>query len=84
MAIAPEASDFDVPEVSSADRLRRLLVRLLVYGILSLWVVVCLFPIYWTVTTSFKRAPDVMRSHLVPFVDFEPQWLGWRSLGRPW
>jgi multiple sugar transport system permease protein len=56
-------------------------VRGLTYGILILWAVICLFPIYWTVTTSFKIAPDVMRSHLVPFVDFDPRWLGWRSLG---
>jgi multiple sugar transport system permease protein len=55
--------------------------RFVIYGILILWTIVCLFPIYWTITTSFKAAPDVMQGHLVPFVDFEPQWLGWRSLG---
>ena len=55
--------------------------RVVIYGILILWAVVCLFPIYWTITTSFKAAPDVMQSRLIPFVDFEPQWLGWRSLG---
>ncbi|MCT9000221.1 carbohydrate ABC transporter permease [Chelativorans intermedius] len=58
-----------------------MLLRLLVYSILLLWAVICLFPIYWTVTTSFKMAPDVMRGHLVPWVDYTPQWLGWRSLG---
>lgn len=79
--ITPQEADFVTPPVSPAERLRRFVVRALVYGILGLWAVICLFPIYWTVTTSFKRAPDVMRSHLVPFVDFEPQWLGWRSLG---
>ena len=42
---------------------------------------VCLFPIYWTVTTSFKTAPDVTQGHLVPFVDYQPDWRGWRSLG---
>ena len=55
--------------------------RVLIYGALILWALICLFPIYWTVTTSFKIAPDVMRGHLVPWVDFEPQWRGWRSLG---
>ncbi len=55
--------------------------RVLIYGALILWTVICLFPIYWTVTTSFKIAPDVMRGHLIPWVDFEPQWRGWRSLG---
>ena len=55
--------------------------RVLIYGALILWALICLFPIYWTVTTSFKIAPDVMRGHLVPWGDFEPQWRGWRSLG---
>lgn len=55
--------------------------RLLIYGVLILWAVICLFPIYWTVTTSFKIAPDVMRGHIVPWWDFTPKWLGWKSLG---
>ncbi len=55
--------------------------RVLIYGALILWAFISLFPIYWTVTTSFKTAPDVMQGHLIPWVDFEPQWLGWRSLG---
>ena len=55
--------------------------RVLIYGALIFWAFICLFPIYWTVTTSFKIAPDVMRGNLVPWVDFEPQWRGWRSLG---
>jgi multiple sugar transport system permease protein len=52
-----------------------------IYGALILWAVVSIFPIYWTITTSFKTAPDVMQGHLVPWLDFEPAWLGWRSLG---
>ncbi|WP_309084318.1 carbohydrate ABC transporter permease [Chelativorans sp.] len=63
------------------DRLRRILVRTIVYGILAAWAFICLFPIYWTVTTSFKLAPNVMQGHLIPFVDFTPQWRGWQSLG---
>ena len=55
--------------------------RMLIYGALVFWSLVCLFPIYWTVTTSFKIAPDVMQGHLIPWVDFVPQWRGWRSLG---
>ena len=52
-----------------------------IYGALALWAAICLFPIYWTVTTSFKTAPDVTQGHLVPFVDYQPDWRGWRSLG---
>jgi multiple sugar transport system permease protein len=55
--------------------------RTLVYGALILWAVICLFPIYWTVTTSFKMAPNVMKGNMIPWVDFQPAWLGWRSLG---
>ncbi|CTQ34575.1 carbohydrate ABC transporter permease [Jannaschia rubra] len=52
-----------------------------IYALLILWAVVCLFPIYWTVTTSFKAAPDVMQGNMIPWVDFEPKRLGWRALG---
>ena len=55
--------------------------RALIYGVLILWAVICLFPIYWTLTTSFKAAPDVMKGNLIPWWDFTPKWLGMRSLG---
>ena len=55
--------------------------RVVIYGVLILWAFICLFPIYWTVTTSFKAAPDVMKGNLIPWVDFVPKWLGLRSLG---
>jgi multiple sugar transport system permease protein len=55
--------------------------RFAIYGILILWAVICLFPIYWTVTTSFKMAPNVMKGNMVPWVDYDPAWLGFRSLG---
>lgn len=55
--------------------------RTAIYGALVLWAIVCLFPIYWTITTSFKSAPDVMQGNLIPFVDFAPDWKGWRALG---
>ncbi len=55
--------------------------RLAVYALLILWALICLFPIYWTLTTSFKMAPDVMKGNMVPWVDFTPKWLGWKSLG---
>jgi multiple sugar transport system permease protein len=54
---------------------------MVVYALLILWACICLFPIYWSVTTSFKVAPDVMRGHLIPFIDFQPNWKGLRSLG---
>ena len=53
----------------------------MIYGLLLFWAFVCLFPIYWTVTTAFKSATDVTQGHLIPWLDFQPDWKGWRSLG---
>ncbi len=55
--------------------------RVAIYGALILWAFICLFPIYWTLTTSFKIAPNVMKGALVPWWDFAPDWKGWRALG---
>ena len=52
-----------------------------IYAILVFWAFVSLFPIYWTLTTSLKTAVNVTQGHLIPFVDFAPDWRGWRSLG---
>jgi multiple sugar transport system permease protein len=53
----------------------------LIYAALLFWAFISLFPIYWTFTTSFKTAVNVTQGHLIPWVDFLPDWKGWRSLG---
>ena len=55
--------------------------RILIYGGLLFWAFLCLFPIYWTITTSFKTAVSVTQGHLIPWIDFTPKWIGFRSLG---
>ncbi len=55
--------------------------RAIIYVLLLFWTVISLFPIYWTVTTSFKVAVDVTQGHMIPWYDYTPKWLGWRSLG---
>ena len=62
-------------------KLTTILSRVLIYGALLLWTLVSLFPIYWTLTTSMKTAVDVTQGHLIPWVNFQPDWKGWRSLG---
>jgi len=64
-----------------ARRAKRLAGRVLIYVALISWTFICLFPIYWTITTSFKSAVDVTQGHLIPWLDFLPDWKGWRSLG---
>ena len=68
-------------EGDATFRARRFGGRFLIYLLLIAWAIVCLFPIYWTITTSFKMAPNVMQGALIPWVDYTPAWLGWRSLG---
>lgn len=66
------------------DRLRRfnvVLIRVLIYGGLLFWAFICFFPIYWTLTTTFKAAVNVTQGHLIPWLDFQPKWIGLRSLG---
>jgi multiple sugar transport system permease protein len=65
----------------TAFRAKWWLGRTAIYGVLILWAFICLFPIYWTASTSFKMAPDVMKGSMVPWVDYAPKWLGWKSLG---
>jgi multiple sugar transport system permease protein len=68
-------------EADLARGARHALGRVLIYGALIVWAFISLFPIYWTITTSFKVAVDVTQGHLIPWVDFQPSWKGWRSLG---
>lgn len=67
--------------IQNDHRYRWWLMRLVIYGLLIVWAIICIFPIYWTLTTSFKMAPNVMKGHLVPWLDYAPAWLGWKSLG---
>ena len=43
----------------TARRARYVSGRVLIYGALIFWAFISLFPIYWTITTSFKVAVDV-------------------------
>jgi multiple sugar transport system permease protein len=70
-----------VRDQDTALRAKRITGRTLIYGALLLWTFISLFPIYWTFTTSFKTAVNVTQGHLIPWVDFQPDWKGWRSLG---
>ncbi len=76
-----ETAIFKDSEADRSFRAKWWVNRFAVYGVLILWAVICLFPIYWTLTTSFKMAPNVMQGNLVPWIDYQPAWLGWRSLG---
>ena len=60
---------------------KRILGKVGIYAVLIFWAFICLFPIYWTATTSFKIAPNVMQGAMIPWVDYAPDWKGWRAIG---
>jgi len=75
-------SEIAVPGIAARRRdTRRLIGRILTYAALSAWTVVALFPIFWTVTTSFKEAKDIYQHQIIPWLQFHPVWKGWQSLG---
>ena len=55
--------------------------KVLIYGALLFWTFISLFPIFWTISTSFKVAIDITKGHIVPWWQYQPNWKGWRSLG---
>ena len=71
----------DLDKYARRQRARWWAMRFVVYGLLTTWAIVSFFPLFWTVSTSFKTAPDVMKGNMIPWLEFAPSWLGWRSLG---
>ena len=55
--------------------------KILIYAALSVWTVIALFPIFWTFSTTFKLAKDVQLGNIVPWVQYQPAWLGLRAIG---
>ena len=70
-----------VPAGLALRRTRYAAGRTLTYAALLAWAFVCLFPIYWTFTTSIKDQVAVLQGPTyVPYVDFEPNSIGWDSI----
>ncbi|MCX5580444.1 carbohydrate ABC transporter permease [Kaistia terrae] len=69
------------PQSELASNTKRIAGKVAIYTLLILWTFIALFPIYWTITTSFKVAVDVTQGHMIPWVDYTPDWRGWRSIG---
>jgi multiple sugar transport system permease protein len=68
-------------DIAEAAPWKRVGGRVLIYAALLLWTFIALFPLYWTLSTSFKLGKDVTQGHLLPWIDFTPSWKGWQSLG---
>ena len=82
MAVTTTAAlDHATVRRASRFQIATIVSRIAIYGALILWSIVCLFPIYWTLTTSAKSAVDITQAHLVPWLTYQPDWKGWRSIG---
>ncbi len=55
--------------------------KTLIYAALIVWTIIALFPIFWTFSTTFKVAKDVQMGNIVPYVQYQPGWLGLRAIG---
>jgi multiple sugar transport system permease protein len=52
-----------------------------VHAALTLWAVICVFPVYWLLVTSLKRPDDIDGpARYLPFVDFQPTLESWRFI----
>lgn len=52
--------------------------RVLTYGLLCIWSLICLFPLYWIAIASLKGPLEIDRGPFyLPFVDFEPSIEAW-------
>jgi len=55
--------------------------QIVTHVLLFLWTIVCLFPIYWVIITSFKRPIAVFQGpKYFPWIDFEPTLNAWKFL----
>lgn len=55
--------------------------KVLTYGLLLLWSLVVLVPLYWVLITSFKGPGEVDNGPFyIPFVDFTPNTDAWRFM----
>ncbi|BBE72773.1 carbohydrate ABC transporter permease [Oharaeibacter diazotrophicus] len=78
---AASTLDDDTARRAARAKLLARIGRVGIYAALIVWSFVALFPIFWTLSTTFKTAVNVTQGHILPFVQYWPDWKGLRSLG---
>src|SRR5512138_2906532 len=55
--------------------------QIVTHALLFLWTIICLFPIYWALITSFKFPIAVFQGpKYFPWIDFQPTLDAWEFL----
>lgn len=75
------AHDATAPTSGARSKPGRTIGRVGIYTALSIWALVCLFPLYWTATTSIKPREAVLQGpKYAPWIDYQPDDKGWFPL----
>lgn len=81
MSTTPLAAPSVAERPTGGSRVAHIAGRVAIYAALVFWAFICLFPIFWTLSTTFKTAVNVTQGHILPFIQYWPDWKGLRSLG---
>ncbi|RLG10148.1 MAG: hypothetical protein DRN64_03165 [Thaumarchaeota archaeon] len=65
-----------MPKTTSVKR-DKLVKDVVTYVLLAIFLLLFIFPIYWTFITSIKIAADTFTSKFLPFIQFQPTLKGW-------
>lgn len=61
--------------------MKRKIIRVLPLIAVFIWFLIVVFPLFWTVVTSFKNPIDVFRGpKYMPFIDFKPSLRAWTNM----
>jgi len=60
--------------------------RILLWGIITIATLWCIFPFYWAIVTSFKERGDILtKPTLIPWLQYTPTLFNWQNeFGQRW
>jgi multiple sugar transport system permease protein len=68
------------------QRRQPLVSRILLWAVIAIATIWCIFPFYWAITTSFKNRSDILtKPTLIPWLQYQPTLFNWQSeFGQRW
>ena len=65
-------TQLDYDKVEASVRVRKTVVKVIVYGLLIFWALVVLFPFYWMILTSIKSYASYNTEYIPRFFTLSP------------